>query len=263
MSSKHYIDKDELWNEIRLFYEECDLAEAENREPKMRDALGLMIMQIAEKLMSARNFSNYIYRDQMVGDAILCMVSILNKRQFNLISTMKAHVLEEVEFCGELIIKEEVPDNWKIARYTDVDGTEHFAALEPLEDKFIKNEDGELEQAYIKVFNIKAEIKKDNEKRCNLYQFVEEKSRGNNYIYKMQDVYDENGEIIHLKNNPFGYLSLASTRIALTRIRKEGRTCKSIKKLQEQEYLDFLIDNPNIQQQRIDDDTYSIFNEDL
>ena len=258
MKVKHYIDKDELWGEIEKYYKHDDSCKEKGREARMSDTLGTMIMDIAEKLMSARNFSGYPYREQMVGDAILCMVNILTKRQFDLWAVHKTHVLESCQFKGTLHIKSNIPDDSTLVRYTDVEGDEYFFLMEPLEDRYIML-DGELVQAYVKTTPVKATIER-GKGIVNIYQFVETgKSRGNSYLFDMEPMYDKDGELCWVKNNPFGYLSLASSRSAITRIKNEGATYSAVKKLQVEEYVKFLNDNPDIQQQRIDDDTYNSY----
>ena len=258
--NKNYIDKDELWNEIEKYYIEDDLDKADGGDGvTISDTLGSMIMTIAEKLMSARNFSGYPYKDQMIGDAVFCLVRILTKRQFNLRSQARTVRLESVRYRGDLHVLEPYDEDARIVVCEDEDGEQIFFLMELAEDKFVIDDDGELTPAYVKTVQLKAKITpSDNE--CDIYKFAETgKFRGGVAINTMMLLYDVDGKDILFKNNPFGYMSLAASRSAITRIKKEGEMYEAVNKMREQEYTKFLNENPMMQQQRIDDDTYVSF----
>jgi len=258
--SKNYIDKDELWNAIKEYYDADDLDKANGGDGVViSDKLGKMLMTISEKLMSARNFSGYIYKDQMIGDAIHCLVRILTKRQFDLKSHAKTHRLSSVKYNGTLHILEPIEEGSRIVRSEDVDKTVNFYLMELSDDSYVMSDDGVLVPAYVRTRQIKAKIEPSDE-QFYIYKFIETgKFRGNSYMYEMMELFDEDGNAIMRKNNPFGYMSLAASRSAITRIKKEGEMFEAVNRMREEEYAGFLSDNPMMQQQRIDDDTYASY----
>ncbi len=270
-NAKYYIDKDELWSEIKSYYEKDDESIAKgNGSIVMPDKLGNMLMSIAEKIMTSRSFSGYPYNDQMIGDAIIRMVKILSEKKFNLYSNMSVPLYEDVEFRGYLDIQEEhIPEGGlEIVRgFEKVKNklTEVFYRMEALKDRYIKDpKTGEFKQAYVKTYEVKAKIVPSKTETTRVKCFVETgKKRNGGVIVQEVPIYekDENGEykIIKFRSNAFGYLSLISNREAINRIKKEGRNFRAINKFQEETFTKFLIDNPEMQPQRIDDDTYDSF----
>ncbi|MEG1299471.1 MAG: hypothetical protein RSC93_02015 [Erysipelotrichaceae bacterium] len=51
--------------------------------PKIPDSIGVDILKLANGLGSRYNFSNYTYRDEMVGEAILSAVKAIRNRKFD------------------------------------------------------------------------------------------------------------------------------------------------------------------------------------
>lgn len=70
----HYVNSREFEEEIRQFY----------NTDKISIKLGDSINKIAQGLSYAPNFINYSYKDEMIGDAIVKMVSALKNKKFKL-----------------------------------------------------------------------------------------------------------------------------------------------------------------------------------
>lgn len=262
-NAKYYIDKEELWNEIRVYYEADDAnREAGGDGADIHDKLGMMINDISEKLMTSRSFSGYPYKDQMVGDAILRMVKIITERKFNLFSPAKSPIVEKRKFKGTLEITTDIPEGCLVARgvRNDENGEEQdfFVMLEPIENRF-HHYHGKPTQAYKKAQPVKAEIIRDHDTTTQIFCFVESgRQKKGNHIYTEKEIYDENGELVMQKNNAFGYLSLISNNEAITRIKRENKNYEAVHQYQEQEFTKFLSENPEMAPQRIFDDTYEI-----
>lgn len=70
----HYVNSKEFEDEIRAYY----------NSDKISSKLGDSINKIAHGLSYAPNFINYSYKDEMIGDAIVKMVSALKNKKFKL-----------------------------------------------------------------------------------------------------------------------------------------------------------------------------------
>lgn len=70
----HYVNSKEFEDEIKKYYN------SNNISPK----LGESINKIAHGLSYAPNFINYSYKDEMIGDAIVKMVSALKNKKFKI-----------------------------------------------------------------------------------------------------------------------------------------------------------------------------------
>ena len=70
---KYYVDPKIFQDQILVYYGDDDMTEE----------LGSAIYNIANRLAFAPNFINYSYREDMVGDAIIKMVSALKNKKFN------------------------------------------------------------------------------------------------------------------------------------------------------------------------------------
>lgn len=69
--SNNYIDNQKFFKEMVKWKERVIKAELKNRKaPPVTDYIGTCFMDIAENLIRRPNFSNYPFRDDMVGDAI-------------------------------------------------------------------------------------------------------------------------------------------------------------------------------------------------
>jgi DNA-directed RNA polymerase specialized sigma24 family protein len=69
----YYVKPKEFSILIQKFYDTGDLT----------DELVLMASKIAHRLAYRPNFINYSYRDDMVGDAVIKMISALQNKKFN------------------------------------------------------------------------------------------------------------------------------------------------------------------------------------
>lgn len=72
-SDEHYVSPKQFSKLILEFYETNQLT----------DELVLMASKIAQRLAYKPNFINYTYREDMVGDAIIKMISALKHKKFN------------------------------------------------------------------------------------------------------------------------------------------------------------------------------------
>tara|TARA_Y100000310_G_C20244671_1_gene606243 strand:- start:108 stop:599 length:492 start_codon:yes stop_codon:yes gene_type:complete len=71
---KYYVNPAEFLADITEYYDTDDLSEK----------LGESIYKIATGLGYAPNFINYSYKDEMIGDAILKMLTALRNKKFNI-----------------------------------------------------------------------------------------------------------------------------------------------------------------------------------
>lgn len=70
---KYYVDPKIFQDQILEYYD----------TDEMTSELGEAIFNIANRLAFAPNFINYTYREDMVGDAIIKMISALKNKKFN------------------------------------------------------------------------------------------------------------------------------------------------------------------------------------
>jgi len=259
---KYYIDKDELWSEIELYYEKDQQSiDAGNGSIQMSNKLGSMLISVADKLMTSRSFSGYPYKDQMIGDAVLRMVKTINEKKFQLYGQVKAPSIEEREFMINLTILDDIPHGCFVARGVGVDDAEFYILMEPIQGRFFKDSRGNLTQAYSRGERVKVKTE-----RCNtgthINCFVESGRKKQGVpVCEGTGVFTDDGEPVMQRNNAFGYLSLIATREAITRIKKEGRQYEAVKEYQCVEFCKFMSENPEMASQRIEDDTYSYFKE--
>jgi len=68
----NYVDPIDMELKIKTFYE------TNNFNSELAD----MIQKIATRLGYAQNFINYSYKEEMIGDAVIKMVTALNRRRF-------------------------------------------------------------------------------------------------------------------------------------------------------------------------------------
>lgn len=72
---RYYVNGKEFHNAINAFYK-CDTTD-------IPDELAIYIKKIAEGLSYAPNFINYSYKEDMVGDAIVKMLSALRNKKYD------------------------------------------------------------------------------------------------------------------------------------------------------------------------------------
>jgi len=95
-----YIDPEELWDEVRKYYE---LAEANpNDYPSISNKLANALNDIATKIGYRPNFINYSYRVEMIGDAKLKLFKSIRDKSIKLFSTVKIEN-KKVDLCDEII----------------------------------------------------------------------------------------------------------------------------------------------------------------
>lgn len=69
--SNYYIDNNKFYQACLEHKNACILAEKEGKpKPKLNDYIGDCILKIATRLSHSRNFINYPYRSEMIGDAV-------------------------------------------------------------------------------------------------------------------------------------------------------------------------------------------------
>lgn len=260
---EYYVTKEDLWDAIKEFYDS---------NGPMNDKLGQMILDIATKTMTAQNFSGYDYREEMISDAILRMVSTLSERKFNLYGDKKVKEIQERQlkgytFKGDLesqlgegqvpfinnikskkavFIYEIVPDEF--FHVTDEKG--HILNKKPVWDKT-----GTAKGVSIVPSDDSSEVIK-------FYTFIESNRKMNGRATYVSDkVYDESENPIQEKQNPFGYFSVITHHEAVGRIKKEQKNDEAVKKHQEDEFSLFMSENCEMTPQRMFDDTYEISSE--
>lgn len=261
-NTNYYIDKDELWQSIEDYYKADDEDRAKGGDGIMLpNSIGDMLMTMAERIMSAQNFSNYPYRDQMVGDAVIRMVLVITKRKFNLWSQEIAWSLEESKYkgfkmtdkCKEIL--EENPE-YIFSPYSEkLDGS--VMVLKPKPDHFYLDINNKKKQVYYKVKVERGMFVKNKKGTVKIHNVLKDDK---DKPLKGLVIGNDDKPII-MKNNAFGYLSLIATREGVTRLKREDKNYNAVNSFQKQEYLNFLCENPEIAPQRVDDDTYDSFEE--
>lgn len=68
----NYVDPVEMEKQIKVFY----------KSGVLHNDLADMVQKIATRLGYAQNFINYSYKEEMIGDAIIKMVTALNRKRF-------------------------------------------------------------------------------------------------------------------------------------------------------------------------------------
>jgi len=78
----HYVDNKKFFQAMVAYLDKCKLAtEAEQELPKIPDYIGDCIYKIAEGLSYKKNFINYSFREELVGDGIESCIKYL--RSYN------------------------------------------------------------------------------------------------------------------------------------------------------------------------------------
>lgn len=275
-NEKHYVTKDELWQEIKEFYDSGG---------NMSNTLGVMIDNIANKIMTSQNFSGYPYKQEMVSDAILRMVTTLSEGKFKLWSDAKCKKIQERTFVG-----------YKIEGETDLRDGEvlHVNSFSIFENALESNETTKKAENRIRdvsIFDIdpdhffhnSSEEKVDKspcwkknrtakgvsiihtgdpEDVLKIHTYIESDRKINGRTLYVDGVmYDNNEKAVSVKSNAFGYLSLIAHHEAITRIKKEKKNTEAIRTHQEDEFVLFMSENCEMTPQRIFDDSYEIDNE--
>lgn len=70
-NSNHYVDNKKFYEEMTKYYNKYHEAKEQGKEPpRASNYIGECIWLIATRLSTNRNFINYTYREEMIGDAI-------------------------------------------------------------------------------------------------------------------------------------------------------------------------------------------------
>lgn len=91
-----YIEPDELWQEVKNYYELSD--SYENEFPPISNKLANALNDIATKIGYRPNFINYSYRVEMIGDAKLKLFKSIRDKSIKLYSTVdieKTEILDD------------------------------------------------------------------------------------------------------------------------------------------------------------------------
>jgi hypothetical protein len=108
---KEYVNKDEMWQEIRVYYnslgsaydwEKQKLIDKKAEFPDLSTKLATMVDDIATKMGYMPNFLNYSYLDEMRGDAkskMSKMLKAIRDCSFKCFSTH--HIIEQTEVDGK------------------------------------------------------------------------------------------------------------------------------------------------------------------
>lgn len=108
---KEYVNKDEMWQEIRTYYnslgevydwEKQKLIDKKAEFPELSRKLATMVDDIATKMGYMPNFLNYSYLDEMRGDAKSKMLKAIRDCSFKCFSTH--HIIEENESDGKFFV---------------------------------------------------------------------------------------------------------------------------------------------------------------
>lgn len=79
-ASNYYVDKQQLYESLCDWKEQCDLAEANNLpKPQLPNYVGQVIIDICEGTARRANFRNYTWKEEMIGDGIIAAVKAMNK----------------------------------------------------------------------------------------------------------------------------------------------------------------------------------------
>lgn len=104
---KEYVNKDEMWNEIREYYNNLGetydwskqkIVNKKSEFPELSRKLATMVDDIATKMGYMPNFLNYSYLDEMRGDAKSKMLKAIRDCSFKCYSTHP--IIEETESDG-------------------------------------------------------------------------------------------------------------------------------------------------------------------
>lgn len=250
---KYYISKDDLWEKIREFYE---------GDGNISEELGVMIKDIAEHLMTGQNFSGYPYKQEMVSDAILRMVTTISEKKCKLWMDPKCKYIEKrllrgFKFEGDLQLEE-----GQIPHIVNLSNKKSVSIFEPDDNHFFVNT---KEPAWrrVGVANGVSIVPSNNKKDVvEVWTFIDSgKKHNGRTIYKDGVVADRDGVVHQKKCNAFGYLSLIAHNESITRIKKEQRNSEAIREHQENEFVMFMSDHYEMTPQRIFDDSYEISSE--
>lgn len=257
--SKNYLDKDELWNEVKLYHDTDVISEK----------LGEMLTTLAKKLMSSRSFSGYIYNDEMTANSVYTMIKALHNNKVDLWSQKQERVLNKSALSGyklpdnfaleedEIIVVTPNSEGKKVIKfqiYTKVDN-EFFIFSEDEKEEFADCETPVYEPKNTKVYMFDND--ENSKVEAHFLRRLEKDFKGQKYVRRF--VFDKDGNDVIVKRNLFAYFTVIGKNEARGKIQREDRQKHAISAYQEEEFTKFLSDNPEMAPQRVDDDTYEDF----
>jgi hypothetical protein len=272
-NEKHYVIKEDLWQEIKEFYDS---------EGAMGNTLGVVIDNIANKIMTSQNFSGYPYKQEMISDAVLRMVTTLSERKFKLWSDAKCKKIQYRSFVGYKVDGEVDLEKGEVLQVNSFNIFENIESHEPKNKVAKKIKDVSIFDIDAEHFfheDIKGVVKKtpcwkknrvakgvsivktgDPNDFLEIHTYIEsdKKVNGRN-LYVVGDMYDKGGKVVRQKSNAFGYLSQIAKHEAVTRIKKEKKNTDAIRTHQEDEMVSFQSENCEMTPQRIFDDSYESY----
>lgn len=260
-TKKYHLDKDELWDEVKVYYDTDVISEK----------LGEMLTILAKKLMSSRSFSGYVYNDEMTANSIYTMIKALHNKKVDLWSQKKERVLNKSALSGYKLPENFVLDENEIIVVTpSSEGRKNlkFQIYSLVENEvFIFDEDEDEEEEHVdcercvyepkntKIYTF--EIEDGSRVEAHFLRRLEKEIKGQKYVRRF--VFDKEGNEVIVKRNLFGYFTAIGKNEARGKIKKEDRQKHAISSYQEEEFTKFLSDNPEMTPQRVDDDTYEDF----
>ena len=255
-NDKIYLDKEALWVEVDKYYETDIISEE----------LGQMIIDLANNIMSGRNFSGYVYNEEMRGNAILTMMKALDKRKCKLWTQKKERTLEE--FAIECF---RFPDNFKlesnekaiIGKFCPEKQEANISIYIQNEGEFFVEEDGDLTPVFSKKGTQVHKLIYDEDSNLDIWSLVNLKTPTRNRKQKYENafVFNELKEEVIVKSNLFGYFTNIANHAAIEKIKREGRTEEAQFNHGEEEFTQFLANNPDMAPQRVDSIDYNHFKE--
>lgn len=111
MDEEYYVKPKRL-KELLVDYYESDV---------ISDELALAVKSVAERLSRARNFINYTYREEMVGDAVVKIFSALEKKKFDITKSNAFSYFTTVAYHAFINrIKKEKQMHEALTKYRDI-----------------------------------------------------------------------------------------------------------------------------------------------
>jgi len=256
----YYIDKEELWQEVDKYYTEDLEAQKNGKRAQMSNTLGRMILDIAQNLTVSKNFSGYFYRDEMTSDVIYNLTNTIHNHKIKLYYAQKGRVIEPTTIKGAKFNKTIELGEGQILVAEETESLKNIQIYElDHERKFLDTD----KPVYKKVKRAGVNIISDNESEVEIHMpnftgKFKNAGKTNKPVFEDYPLYNLNDEPEMVKANIYGYLSLIGYRNCQARIKTESRNKDTISQYQEDEFCKFQIDNPEMQQQKIFDDTGDI-----
>lgn len=148
-SKEFYVDNKKFLEEIILYKEAVKQAKQNQLEkPVIQDYLGECFMNIAKKLSNRPNFSGYMYKDDMISDALENCVRYINSFDPEISNNPFAYFTQMIHHAFVRRIKSE-----KTQLYTKFKMMENsFLHDEPYNKKYINDKSDENMREFIRKF---------------------------------------------------------------------------------------------------------------